>query len=69
MVFQCFEENEVERSARSPKSACSCSPPESPNTSEAEEQVESPTNNAFHESPKKKPKSNSFSGVLGVAKS
>ena len=67
VVFPCVEENEVERSARSPKSACSCSPPESPNTSEPDEQLESPTNDAFHESPKKKPKLNSFSGVLGVA--
>ena len=54
-VFPCVEEYEVERSARSPKSACSCSPPESPNTSDPEKQAESPTN------------LNSFSGVFGVA--
>merc|ERR1711879_100193 len=40
-VFVCPEEQEVEKMARSPKSACSCSPPTSPVAS-LEDKLEEP---------------------------
>ena len=63
-VFVCPEEHEIEKMARSPKSACSCSPPGSP----IEES--DPENHPIEQSPSSMKVSNttSFSGVL-LAKS
>ena len=59
-VFVCPEEQEIEKMARSPKSACSCSPPGSPEESDPENQIE--------QSPSSMKVNTSFSGVL-LAKS
>ena len=64
-VFVCPEEQEIEKMARSPKSACSCSPPGSP----AIEESDDPEPVIEQSPPSSSMKVNtSFSGVL-LAKS
>ena len=63
-VFVCPEEQEVEKMARSPKSACSCSPPSSPIANPEE----SDTDQNINETPNIKLNTTTFTGVL-VAKS